>query len=133
MDVENAVILFSLVSGVTGIAYGVYLGFWVLRQEAGNETMQKIALAIQEGASAYLKRQYRTVGMVAIVMFFILLLVFDLLTAMGFLVGAVASATAGFVGMVIAVRANVRTAHAASSGLKPALNVAFRGGAVTGL
>lgn len=133
MDVENAVILFSLVSGVTGIAYGVYLGFWVLRQEAGNETMQKIALAIQEGAGAYLKRQYRTVGMVAIVMFFILLLVFDLLTAMGFLVGAVASATAGFVGMVIAVRANVRTAHAASSGLKPALNVAFRGGAVTGL
>lgn len=133
MDVENAVILFSLVSGVAGIAYGVYLGFWVLRQEAGNETMQKIALAIQEGAGAYLKRQYRTVGMVAIVMFFILLLVFDLLTAMGFLVGAVASATAGFVGMVIAVRANVRTAHAASSGLKPALNVAFRGGAVTGL
>lgn len=133
MDVENAVIVFSLVSGVAGIAYGVYLGFWVLRQEAGNETMQKIALAIQEGAGAYLKRQYRTVGMVAIVMFFILLLVFDLLTAMGFLVGAVASATAGFVGMVIAVRANVRTAHAASSGLKPALNVAFRGGAVTGL
>lgn len=133
MDVENAVIVFSLVSGVAGIAYGVYLGFWVLRQEAGNETMQKIALAIQEGAGAYLKRQYRTVGMVAIVMFFILLLVFDLLTAMGFLVGAVASATAGFVGMVIAVRANVRTAHAASSGLNPALNVAFRGGAVTGL
>ncbi|MFB3136460.1 MAG: sodium-translocating pyrophosphatase [Nitrospirales bacterium] len=133
MDVESAVIVFSLVSGVAGIAYGVYLGFWVLRQEAGNETMQKIALAIQEGAGAYLKRQYRTVGMVAIVMFFILLLVFDLLTAMGFLVGAVASATAGFVGMVIAVRANVRTAHAASSGLNPALNVAFRGGAVTGL
>jgi len=133
VDVENAVIVFSLVSGVAGIAYGVYLTFWVLRQEAGNETMQKIASAIQEGAGAYLKRQYRTVGMVAIVMFCILWLVFGLLTAMGFLVGAVASATAGYVGMFIAVRANVRTAQAASGGLDPALNIAFKGGAVTGL
>jgi len=101
--------------------------------------MQKIALASQEGASAFLNRQYRTVGMVAVVIFSILWLAgiwsdqFGLLTAIGFLVGAIASATAGYVGMVLAVRANVRTAHAASKGLNPALHVAFRGGAVTGL
>ena len=139
MDIESSVIIFAFVSGVMGIAYGVYLTFWVLRQDAGNETMQTIALAIQEGASAYLNRQYRTVGVVAGVMFLILWLAgmwsdnFGLLTAMGFVVGAAASALAGYVGMVIAVRANVRTAQAASDGLDPALQVAFKGGAVTGL
>ena len=142
MNVEfgaGSVIIFALVSGVVGIAYGLYLTFWVLRQDAGNDTMQAIALAIQEGASAYLNRQYRTVGIVAGVMFLILWLAgmwsdhFGLLTAMGFVVGAAASALAGYVGMVIAVRANVRTAQAASNGLDPALQVAFKGGAVTGL
>ena len=139
MGTESSVIIFALVSGVVGIAYGVYLTFWVLRQDAGNDTMQTIALAIQEGAGAYLNRQYRTVGIVAGVMFLILWLAgmwsdnFGLLTAMGFVVGAAASATAGYVGMVIAVRANVRTAQAASNGLDPALQVAFKGGAVTGL
>ena len=139
MDSESAVILFALVSGVVGIVYGVYLTFWVLRQDAGNEVMKNIAVAIQEGASAYLNRQYRSVGMVAGVMFLVLWLAgmwseaFGLLTAVGFLVGAAASATAGYVGMVIAVRANVRTAQAASQGLDPALKVAFKGGAVTGL
>lgn len=139
MDSESAVILFALVSGVVGIVYGVYLTFWVLRQDAGNEVMKDIAVAIQEGASAYLNRQYRSVGMVAGVMFLVLWLAgmwseaFGLLTAVGFLVGAAASATAGYVGMVIAVRANVRTAQAASQGLDPALKVAFKGGAVTGL
>ena len=139
MNIESSVIIFALVSGVVGIAYGVYLTFWVLRQDAGNETMQTIALAIQEGASAYLKRQYRTVGVVAGIMFLILWLAgiwsdnFGLLPAMGFVVGAAASALAGYVGMVIAVRANVRTAQAASHGLDPALQVAFKGGAVTGL
>ena len=139
MNIESSVIIFALVSGVVGIAYGVYLTFWVLRQDAGSETMQTIALAIQEGASAYLKRQYRTVGVVAGIMFLILWLAgiwsdnFGLLPAMGFVVGAAASALAGYVGMVIAVRANVRTAQAASHGLDPALQVAFKGGAVTGL
>ncbi len=142
MNVEfgaSSVIIFALVSGIVGIAYGVYLTFWVLRQPAGNDTMQTIALAIQEGAAAYLNRQYRTVGLVAGVMFLILWLAgiwsdhFGLLTAMGFVVGATASAIAGYVGMVIAVRANVRTAQAASDGLDPALQVAFKGGAVTGL
>ena len=139
MNSESSVIIFALASGVAGILYGLYLTFWVIRQEAGNETMQTIALAIQEGAAAYLNRQYRAVGLVAGVMFVILWLAgfwsehFGLLTAVGFLVGATASATAGYVGMIIAVRANVRTAHAASLGLDPALNVAFKGGAVTGL
>ena len=139
MGTESSVIIFALVSGIVGIAYGVYLTFWVLRQDAGNDTMQTIALAIQEGAGAYLNRQYRTVGLVAGVMFLILWLAgmwsdnFGLLTAMGFIVGAAASAIAGYVGMVIAVRANVRTAQAASNGLDPALQVAFKGGAVTGL
>lgn len=139
MNSEISVIIFALASGVAGILYGLYLTFWVIRQEAGNETMQTIALAIQEGAAAYLNRQYRAVGLVAGVMFVILWLAgfwsehFGLLTAVGFLVGATASATAGYVGMIIAVRANVRTAQAASLGLDPALNVAFKGGAVTGL
>lgn len=139
MNSEISVIIFALASGVAGILYGLYLTFWVIRQEAGNETMQTIALAIQEGAAAYLNRQYRAVGLVAGVMFVILWLAgfwsehFGPLTAVGFLVGATASATAGYVGMIIAVRANVRTAQAASLGLDPALNVAFKGGAVTGL
>ena len=139
MGTESSVIIFALVSGMVGIAYGAYLTFWVLRQDAGSDTMQTIALAIQEGAAAYLNRQYRTVGIVAGVMFLILWLAgmwsenFGLLTAMGFVVGAAASALAGYVGMIIAVRANVRTAQAASSGLDPALQVAFKGGAVTGL
>ncbi len=136
---ESAIILFAFVSGLVGIAYGIYLMFWVIRQDAGNDAMKHIALAIQEGASAYLNRQYRAVGVVAGVMFLVLWLAgmwsehFGLLTAVGFLVGATASATAGYVGMVIAVRANVRTAQAASRGLDPALKVAFKGGAVTGL
>lgn len=135
----DTVLLFSIVSSVAGIAYGLYLTFWVLKRDAGSETMQRIAQAIQEGASAYLNRQYRTVGIVAIVIFAILSLAglwsdkFGLLTGCGFLLGAVASATAGYVGMIIAVRANVRTAQAAVEGLNPALQVAFRGGAVTGL
>lgn len=139
MDITSKVLIFSIVSGLAGIGYGLYLTFWVLKREQGNPTMQNIAQAIQEGAGAYLNRQYRTVGMVAIGMALLLGLAglwsdkFGILTAVGFLVGATASATAGYVGMIIAVRANVRTAHAASQGLDPALQVAFRGGAVTGL
>jgi K(+)-stimulated pyrophosphate-energized sodium pump len=128
-----------LVAAVTGIAYGLYLAMWVFKLDAGNPKMQEIAKAIQEGASAYLNRQYRTVGMVAAVLFAILWGAgaisdkFGLLTAVGFLIGAGASSLAGYVGMVIAVRANVRTAQAAHKGMNAALTVAFRGGAVTGL
>src|SRR5574338_1331380 len=112
---------------------------WVFKLDAGNQKMQQIAKAIQEGAAAYMNRQYRTVGIVATVLFAVLVAAgamsdkFGLLTAMGFLVGAGASALAGYVGMIIAVRANVRTAQAAHNGMNAALTVAFRGGAVTGL
>ena len=136
---DSAIITFALVAAVTGIAYGLYLAMWVFKLDAGNQKMQEIAKAIQEGASAYLNRQYRTVGIVASVLFAMLWGAgavsdkFGLLTAVGFLIGAGASSLAGYVGMVIAVRANVRTAQAAHKGMNAALTVAFRGGAVTGL
>ncbi|MDP3596905.1 MAG: sodium/proton-translocating pyrophosphatase, partial [Nitrospirota bacterium] len=136
---DSSIITFALVAAVTGIAYGLYLAMWVFKLDAGNPKMQEIAKAIQEGASAYLNRQYRTVGVVAAVLFVMLWGAgaisdkFGLLTAIGFLIGAGASSLAGYVGMVIAVRANVRTAQAAHKGMNEALTVAFRGGAVTGL
>ena len=117
------------------MAYGIGLAVWVLGRPAGNERMQEIARAIQEGAAAYLKRQYRTIAIVAIAPFLLLGLYNKLGwgTAFGFLVGATLSAAAGFIGMFVAVRSNVRTAEAAKHGLRPALNVAFRAGSVTGL
>ncbi|MDQ6735858.1 MAG: sodium-translocating pyrophosphatase [Nitrospirota bacterium] len=139
MDVTTAVVLFAIVAAAAGIGYGLYLTMWVIKLDAGNKEMQSIAQAIQEGASAYLNRQYKAVGVVAAVLFIVLWLAgmwsdkFGLVTAIGFLIGASASALAGYVGMNIAVRANVRTAQAAHNGLNAALQVAFRGGAVTGL
>ena len=136
---DSVIITFALIAAVTGIAYGLYLAMWVFKLDAGNQKMQDIAKAIQEGASAYLNRQYKTVGVVAAVLFALLWGAgafsdkFGLLTAIGFLIGAGASSVAGYVGMVIAVRANVRTAQAAHKGMNSALTVAFRGGAVTGL
>lgn len=139
MDVTATVVLFAIVAAAAGIGYGLYLTMWVMKLDAGNKEMQSIAQAIQEGASAYLNRQYKAVGVVAAVLFVVLWLAgvwsdkFGLVTAIGFLIGASASALAGYVGMNIAVRANVRTAQAAHDGLNAALQVAFRGGAVTGL
>jgi len=128
-------VLFALVCAGVAIAYGVALTAWVLAQPEGNERMREIARAIQEGAAAYLRRQYITIAAVSIVPF-LLLGFYNQLgwgTAIGFLVGAALSAAAGFIGMSVAVRANVRTAEAARHGLRPALNVAFRAGSVTGL
>ncbi len=128
-------VLFALVCACIAVAYGIGLAVWLLRRPAGTERMQEISRAVQEGAAAYLKRQYRTIAIVAIVPF-LLLGFYDKLgwgTAIGFLVGAVLSASAGFIGMFVAVRSNVRTAEAAKHGLRPALNVAFRSGSVTGL
>ena len=136
---DSAIVTFALIAAVSGIAYGLYLAMWVFKLNAGNAKMQEIAKAIQEGASAYMNRQYRTVGVVAAVLFVVLWGAgamsdkFGMLTAIGFLVGAGASSIAGYVGMIIAVRANVRTAQAAHDGMNAALTVAFRGGAVTGL
>jgi K(+)-stimulated pyrophosphate-energized sodium pump len=127
--------MFALICAGVAVAYGIGLTVWLLRQPAGNERMREIARAVQEGAAAYLRRQYITIGLVSIVPFLVLGLYHKLGwgTAFGFLVGAVLSAAAGFIGMNVAVRSNVRTAEAARHGLKPALNVAFRAGSVTGL
>ena len=139
MDRSAGIVLFAVVAAFVGIAYGVYLIQWILKLDEGSDKMKAIARAIQEGANAYLNRQYTTVAYVAAGIFVILWLAglwspkFGLLTAVGFLIGAVTSASAGYVGMKVAVRANVRTAQAAHGGLNAALQVAFKGGAVTGL
>ena len=127
--------LFALICAAFAVAYGIGLTVWLLRQPDGNDRMREIARAVQEGAAAYLKRQYMTIALVSIVPF-LLLGFYNKLgwgTAIGFLVGATLSAAAGFIGMNVAVRSNVRTAEAARHGLTPALNVAFRAGSVTGL
>jgi K(+)-stimulated pyrophosphate-energized sodium pump len=132
--VDHAV-LFALVCAGIAILYGVYLTWWLLSQPAGNERMQEISRAVQEGAAAYLRKQYTTIAAVAVVPF-LLLGFYDKLgwgTAIGFLFGATLSAAAGFIGMNVAVRSNVRTAEAAREGIAPAFRVAFRAGSVTGL
>jgi len=128
-------VLFALICAAFAVAYGIGLTVWLLRQPDGNDRMREIARAVQEGAAAYLKRQYMTIALVSIVPFLVLGFYNKLGwgTAIGFLVGATLSAAAGFIGMNVAVRSNVRTAEAARHGLTPALNVAFRAGSVTGL
>jgi K(+)-stimulated pyrophosphate-energized sodium pump len=123
----------SLAAAVLAVLYGMYSVTWVLKQSPGNAKMQEVAAAIQEGASAYMNRQYSTIGVVGVVLFIALGLVLDWGTAGGFAIGAIFSALAGYIGMFVSVRANVRTAQAATEGVNKALEVAFRGGAITGL
>ncbi len=123
----------ALASAGLAILYGIYLIAWVLRKPQGNERMREIAAAIQEGAMAYLRRQYTTIAVVAVVLVLLIGLKLSWQAAIGFLIGAVLSGATGFIGMAVAVRANVRTAEAARTGLPAAFAVAFRGGSVTGL
>ncbi|MCW8874071.1 MAG: sodium-translocating pyrophosphatase [Xanthomonadales bacterium] len=123
----------ALGSALLAVIYGLLTTTWVLGKPAGNEKMQEIAAAIQEGAKAYMNRQYTTIGIVGLVLFVVVGLTLHWVTAIGFAIGALFSAMAGYIGMFVSVRANVRTAEAARGGVAPALKVAFRGGAITGM
>ncbi len=129
----DSLLYFAPIAGVIGLLFAVYLVLYILKLDAGSERMKSIASAIQEGAMAYLNRQYKTVAVIAIILAILIALAIGPETAIGFVLGAVMSAAAGYLGMNISVRSNVRCANAAKEGMQKALSVAFKGGAVTGI
>ena len=126
-------LLLAILCSFAALAYGYFTIKWVLDKPDGNAKMIKIATAIQEGSSAYFKRQYSAIGIVGVVLTIVLIFALDTITAFGFVIGAILSSLAGFIGMYVSVRANVRTAEAAKEGLNPAMQVAFKSGAITGM
>src|SRR5947209_11175215 len=138
---NNTVLTLAFIGALAAILYGIGLIVWIMRQDQGTERMQSIAQAIQEGAAAYLNRQYRTIGVIGLGVAVLLAIFIEpstkgdpghILTALLFVIGALFSAAAGYIGMNVSVRANIRTAQGGTVSLARAMSIAFRGGAVTG-
>ena len=129
----ESILIFSILAGLLSIIYGYVTGKQILNASPGNKKMQEIAGAIQIGAKAYLNRQYKTIAIVGVVVLIIISFLFSILVGLGYLIGATLSGIAGYVGMLVSVHANVRTAEASRKGLSHGLSIAFKSGAVTGL